>query len=71
MKKLGYFYVSMKNKLLSFAKQEVGAAGIVAAVVLILVAVLLGVLFKDEIGKVVKNLFTDVSKAGSGLGNNY
>ncbi len=57
MKALNKFYISMMNKILSFKDEEKGAAGIVAAVVLILVAVLLAVLFKDEIGKLVKSMF--------------
>lgn len=53
-----------------FLRDEEGDVNIVSMVVLIGIAVLLAVFFKDQIGKLVKNLFNVINSSADGVINN-
>lgn len=63
------FLLSMKMKLMGFIKDEKGETSIVAMVVLIGVAVLLAILFKDEIAKLVKSLLKTITNNATDVVN--
>ncbi len=54
------YYLRAKVGLDDFLRNEEGDVNVVSIVVLIGIAVLLAVYFKDEIGKLLKNLFTTI-----------
>lgn len=54
-------YTYVVSKLSAFRREERGAVDIVAIVVMIGIAVALAVVFKDQIGKMVKDLITSIS----------
>lgn len=53
--------VVARVKLDAFLKREDGAVDIVAIVVLIGVAVLLAIVFKDQLGRLISDLFSTIS----------
>lgn len=54
------FLLNLKLKLMGFLKDEKGEVSIVSMVVLIGVAVLLAIVFKDSIAKLIKNLLKTI-----------
>lgn len=56
-------------KIKGFFKEEKGAVDIVAVVVLIGVAVLLAIVFKDQLGELIKSLFSTISGNSTGVVN--
>ena len=61
-KKINMAAIRLKVFIDSFLYQERGAVDIVAIVILIAVAVILGVAFKTQITKIVNDLMTKVSQ---------
>lgn len=57
---LDMFLLSLKLKVMGFLKDEKGETSIVAMVVLIGVAVLLAIVFKNSIGTLIKNLLKTI-----------
>lgn len=55
------FLLTLKLKVMGFLKDEKGEASIVAMVVLIGIAVLLAIVFKTEIGKLIKGLLKTIT----------
>lgn len=67
-KKINMAAIRLKVFIDSFLHQERGAVDIVAIVILIAVAVVLALLFKDGITDVVKNMIENISnKANEAL----
>ncbi len=67
-KKINMAAIRLKVFIDSFLHQERGAVDIVAIVILIAVAVVLALVFKDGITKVVKNMIENISnKANEAL----
>lgn len=67
-KKINMAAIRLKVFIDSFLHQERGAVDIVAIVILIAVAVVLAIVFKDGITKVVKNMIENISnKANEAL----
>lgn len=62
------FYVT-GFKVKNFFKEEKGAVDIVAVVVLIGVAVLLAIVFKDSLGDLIESLFDTISGNSTGVVN--
>lgn len=56
------YWQMFKNR---FFEEERGDVNVVSIVVLIGIAVLLAVLFKDQIGKLLQNLFNQISKSAN------
>lgn len=59
--KLVTFFFLLGDKIKGYAKEEKGAVDIVAIVVIIGVAVLLAIVFKNELGELIGNLFDSIS----------
>ncbi len=59
--KIVTFFYLLAEKLTGFAKEEKGAVDIVAIVVIIGVAVLLAIVFKDALGELIGSLFDSIS----------
>lgn len=59
--KLVTFFYLLGGKLSGYAKEEKGAVDIVAIVVIIGVAVLLAIVFKDALGELIDSLFESIS----------
>jgi len=57
-------------KVKSFLKEEKGAVDIVAIVVIIGVAVLLAIVFKDQLGALITSLFEAISGNSTDVVNN-
>lgn len=55
------FLMTLKLKVMGFLKDEKGETSIVAMVVLIGIAVLLAMFFKDEIADLVENLLNTIT----------
>lgn len=66
MSKLNMAAIRIKVFIDSFLTREKGAVDIVAIVILIAVAVVMAFLFKDEIGKVLTDLFGQISEKTGG-----
>lgn len=62
-------YIKMMQARQKFLEEERGAVDIVAIVVLIGIAVLLAVLFKEQVGKLINNLFKSIGDSASGAVN--
>lgn len=62
--KLGSAYLRskiwLKCKVEDFKEEEKGVSGIVATVILVLVAVLLAIAFKNQVGEFVKGLWDSI-----------
>lgn len=54
----------MKERVKDFFKKESGEVNVVAIIVLIAVAIAIALVFKEEIGKLVENLFTKLGTQG-------
>lgn len=61
-KAFNHLCVMLYCSMQSFVKEEKGAVDIVAIVVMIGIAVLMAVLFKEQIGKLLTTLFQNISK---------
>ena len=61
--------IMAKAKLQKFIRNERGDVNIVSIVVLIGVAVLLAIVFKDAIGGLLKNLLKQIDKNATGVVN--
>ena len=61
MNYLDMFLLTVKLKVMGFLKEEKGASEIVAIVVLLGIAVLLAIVFKDEIGKLITKLLETIT----------
>lgn len=61
LKKLYIKALTAKMLLAEKLKEESGEVNIVAIVILIGIAVLLAVIFKDNIGKLLENLFKEIN----------
>lgn len=63
--KLGSAYLRskiwLKCKVEDFKEEEKGVSGIVATVILVLVAVLLAITFKSQVGEFVKGLWESIT----------
>ncbi len=70
LQKLDSLYFLAKYKLHAFLTDENGDVNIVSMVVLIGVAVLLAIVFKDAIGKLIKNLLATISGNATDAVNN-
>lgn len=60
-KAFNHFCVMLYCSMQSFVKEEKGAVDIVAIVVMIGIAVLMAVLFKDKIGSLLNTLFGNIT----------
>lgn len=58
-------YIKMMQARQKFLEEERGAVDIVAIVVLIGIAVLLAVLFKQQVGKLINDLFKNIGDSAS------
>lgn len=67
---LDKFYIKAKFMANNFAKDEQGDVNIVSIVILIGIAVLLAVLFKEQIGDLVGGMFKDINDKSTGLTTN-
>lgn len=68
---LTWMTAKAKQKFREFLLEESGEVNIVAMIILIAIAVMLALLFKDQIGNLVEQLFQSVSDSTSGLTENY
>lgn len=59
-------YIKMMQARQKFLEEERGAVDIVAIVVLIGIAVLLAVLFKEQVGKLINKLFESIGDSATG-----
>lgn len=50
-----------KEKFAEFRSQEVGGAEILATIILIAIVVLLAVAFRQQLGKIVKDIWSSIS----------
>lgn len=57
---LNYLYIALRARASEFVKEERGAVDIVAVVVLIGIAVLLAIVFKDQIGGLLTTLLNTI-----------
>lgn len=64
------FAINAKAKLHKFFKEEKGEVNIVSMVVLIGIAVLLAIVFKDAIGNLITNLLETITNNATGAVNN-
>lgn len=58
-------YIAMQTRFNRFIHDEEGAVDIVAIVVLIGIVVLVAIVFKDEITKLIKDLFGKITNTAS------
>lgn len=58
-------YIKMLQAKQAFLEEERGAVDIVAIVVLIGIAVVLALFFKEQIGNLLNQLFTDIGQSAS------
>lgn len=61
LKLLDKMYIGMKNRMNNFLTNEDGAVDIVAIVVLIGVVVAVAIIFRDQLAKLVGNLFSKIN----------
>lgn len=57
---LNFLYIALRARASEFVKEERGAVDIVAVVVLIGIAVLLAIVFKDQIGGLLTTLLNTI-----------
>lgn len=69
MSKLNMAAIRIKVFIDSFLTREKGAVDIVAIVILIAVAVVLALLFKDQIGGMLKDMLESIRTKGSSAMN--
>ncbi len=69
LQKLDSLLFMTKYKLHAFLTDEEGDVNIVSMVVLIGIAVLLAIVFRDEISKLIKNLLNTISQNASNAVN--
>lgn len=63
-------YLKMKQmKMKDFWKEEKGAADIVAVILIVIIAVAAAWMFREEILKLIENLFGDINDSLNGLGD--
>lgn len=67
MNKLTTAYLYAKTKVNGFLKGEVGAVDIVAIVILVGIAVVLGITFKTQIKGLLNNLFGEITTKSQGI----
>ena len=67
--KLATLLILADIKVKNFFKEEKGAVDIVAIVVIIGVAVLLAIVFKDQLGSLISSLFSTISGNSTGVVN--
>ena len=67
---LSIFFIKAKFMAKNFVEDEQGALGIVEIVILIGIAVLLAVLFKEQIGNLVSSMFSNINNNSNGLTSN-
>lgn len=60
---------NLKEDIRDFFCRERGGSEIIATIVLIAIVVLLAVLFKDQIGNLVNNMWNDINTNSQGLTN--
>lgn len=60
---------NLKEDIRDFFRKERGGSEIIATIVLIAIVVLLAVLFKDQIGTLVTNMWKDINTNSQGLTN--
>lgn len=66
MRLLNSFYFGAKNAMQKFLKDEKGDVNVVSIVVLIGVAVLLALVFKDAIAELIDSLIETITKNAEG-----
>lgn len=54
--------LNLKNSISDFMNEEKGAADIVAVILIVLVAVIAAVFFKDQIMALIENLFGKITE---------
>ena len=59
---LDLLYFRAKHKLHEFFRKENGDVNVLSMVILVAIAVMAAVLFKDKIGKLIKGLFDNIDK---------
>ena len=69
MSYIDMFLMTLKLKAMGFLKDEKGEVSIVSMVVLIGVAVLLAIVFKDAIGNLIQNLLDPIETNASNVVN--
>ena len=69
MSYIDMFLMTLKLKAMGFLKDEKGEVSIVSMVVLIGVAVLLAIVFKDAIGNLIQNLLDTIETNASNVVN--
>ena len=69
MSYIDMFLMTLKLKAMGFLKDEKGEVSIVSMVVLIGVAVLLAIVFKDAIGDLIQNLLDTIETNASDVVN--
>lgn len=63
-------YLKMKQmKMKDFWKEEKGAADIVAVILIVIIAVAAAWVFREEIIKLIQNLFGEINDSLNGLGD--
>ena len=68
MKLLAYLKME-QMKMKDFWKEEKGAADIVAVILIVIIAVAAAWMFREEILKLIENLFGDINDSLNGLGD--
>ncbi len=68
---LTWMAAKAKQKFREFLLEESGEVNIVAMIILIAIAVMLALLFREQIGNLVEQLFQSVSDSTSGLTESY
>lgn len=69
-KKINMAAIRLKVFIDSFLHQERGAVDIVAIVILIAIAVVLAVFFKEQIASLLKTMMKTIQKKAGGLSQN-
>lgn len=62
---LNFLYIALRARASEFVKEERGAVDIVAVVVLIGIAVLLAVLFREQITGLLNSLFATITETST------
>lgn len=62
---LNFLYIALRARASEFVKEERGAVDIVAVVVLIGIAVLLAVLFREQITSLLNSLFATITETST------
>ena len=64
---LDLLYFRAKHKLHEFFRKENGDVNVLSMVILVAIAVMAAVLFKDKIGKLIDSLFKNIKDNAPGL----